>query len=331
MSVILALLSAAELFDELRGADIAERSGAVLVRLRPGDPVPPLGLADRLASLPFVVVGVSEDGTADGNWRPLCDVVVAEGEPALEQITANVEACPQACTSLALLLRGQLHRSIGEGLIAESATYSTLQSGPEFASWRASRPPRTDSSADDNRPRVNAERDHDLLRVTLTRSARLNALDKRMRDELLDALRVAAADPTITNVELHGEGRAFCAGGDLDEFGSRPDPATAHLIRLQRSIGRAVWDLRDRITVQVHGATMGSGIELAAFAGTVLAHEDTTIALPEVRLGLVPGAGGTVSLPRRIGRLRTAWLAFSGMSIDAQTARSWGLIDTIVP
>ena len=59
-----------------------------------------------------------------------------------------------------------------------------------------------------------------------------------MRDELVEALTVAAADPGIARVELRGEGRAFCAGGDLDEFGTRSDPATAHLIRLQRSVGR---------------------------------------------------------------------------------------------
>jgi hypothetical protein len=302
----------------------------VLVRLRPGDPVPPLGLADRLASLPFVVVGLSEDGSADGNWRPLCDVVVAEGEPALEQITANLEAYPQTCAALALLLRGQLHRSVGEGLIAESATYSTLQSGPEFAAWRAGRPPRSEGTVDDDEPRVRVERDHDGLCITLTRGARLNALDLRMRDELLDALRVAVVDPTITRVDLRGEGRAFCAGGDLDEFGSRPDPSTAHLIRLQRSIGRVIWELRNRVTVHLHGTCMGSGVELAAFAGTVSARKNTTLALPEVRLGLVPGAGGTVILPRRIGRLRTAWLAFSGIAIDAPTAKSWGLVDAIV-
>ena len=69
---------------------------------------------------------------------------------------------------------------------------------------------------------------------------------------------------------------------------------------------------------------MGSGIELAAFTDVVVAAPDTQIALPEIGLGLVPGAGGTVSLPRRIGRLRTAWLAFPGRTIDAATAQAWG-------
>ncbi|HEX3334643.1 MAG TPA: enoyl-CoA hydratase/isomerase family protein, partial [Acidimicrobiales bacterium] len=79
----------------------------------------------------------------------------------------------------------------------------------------------------------------------------------------------------------------------------------------------------------LHGACMGSGIELAAFTDWVIAAEDTQIALPEIGLGLIPGAGGTISLPRRIGRLRTAWLAFSGCAIDAPTAQSWGLVDEI--
>ncbi len=81
----------------------------------------------------------------------------------------------------------------------------------------------------------------------------------------------------------------------------------------------------------VHGACVGSGAELAAFCDQVVAAADTQFALPEIGLGLVPGAGGTVSLTRRIGRLRTAWLAFSGCAIDAPTARDWGLADVVEP
>jgi enoyl-CoA hydratase/carnithine racemase len=203
-----------------------------------------------------------------------------------------------------------------------------LQSGPEFAAWRASHPRR---EVRDEGARVSTEREGDVLRVTLTRPQRLNALDAQMRDELVEALGVAAADSGIARVELRGEGRAFCAGGDLDEFGTRSDPASAHIVRLQRSIGRALARLapRTRTKTYVHGACIGSGIELAAFTDHVIAAPDTEIALPEIGLGLVPGAGGTVSLIRRIGRLRTAWLAFSGCTIDAATAHQWGLVDVV--
>jgi len=151
----------------------------------------------------------------------------------------------------------------------------------------------------------------------------------RLRDELVQALSVAVLDASISNVVLRGNGPSFCSGGDLDEFGTRPDPATAHLTRLARSPARLIHRLRTRMTVQLHGAAFGGGIEMAAFAGTLEAHPDTRIALPEVGLGLIPGAGGTVSMTHRIGRQRTAALALSGRQIDAATALAWGLVDRI--
>ncbi|HEX6656442.1 MAG TPA: enoyl-CoA hydratase/isomerase family protein, partial [Ilumatobacter sp.] len=87
--------------------------------------------------------------------------------------------------------------------------------------------------------------------------------------------------------------------------------------------------LADRVVVHLHGACFGSGIELPAFVTRVIAAPDVRVALPELALGLIPGAGGTVSLPRRIGRHRTAQLALTGETIDAATALDWGLVDQI--
>ena len=288
---------------------------------------PPREAVDRLVSLPFVVVGVIQ-GDVDPAWLEVCDVALAEEDPRLDRIDENLAARPIAATTLALLLRAAPRRSIADGLVAESAAYSVLQSGPEFAAWRSANPPRTDR---DEGPRVRVDRAGDILDITLIRPDRLNALDAQMRDELVEALALAAADPGITGVEWRGEGRSFCAGGDLDEFGSRPDPASAHLVRLQRSVGRAFAQLEKPTVTYLHGPCMGSGIELAAFTGAVVGAPDTTLALPEIGLGLVPGAGGTVSLTRRIGRLRTASLAFSAEPIDATTAKEWGLVDRIEP
>jgi hypothetical protein len=315
------------LLAELESDLTPERSGAVKVPLHAGIPVPRDGARDALASLPFVVIGVTS-GAVDRRWIDLCDVSVADGDDALERIEANVAAHPITAVTLALLLRGQERQSVSHGLVAESSAYSVLQSGPEFAAWRAAHPARV---VKDEGPRVRMDRVDDCLTVTLTRPDRLNALDAPMRDALVDALSLAAADSEIARVELRGEGRAFCAGGDLDEFGTRPDPATAHVVRLERSVGRVLSSLQKPVTTYLHGACMGSGIELAAFTDTVVAAPDTQIGLPEIGLGLVPGAGGTVSLPRRIGRLRTAWLAFSGCTIDAATAQGWGLVDQLVP
>jgi enoyl-CoA hydratase/carnithine racemase len=87
--------------------------------------------------------------------------------------------------------------------------------------------------------------------------------------------------------------------------------------------------LAERAEVMVHGPCVGAGVELPAFAGTVTAARGTTFTLPEVAMGLIPGAGGTVSIPRRVGRWRALYLALTGSTIDAATALSWGLIDGV--
>jgi enoyl-CoA hydratase/carnithine racemase len=273
---------------------------------------------------PGVVVGLV-DRDSEISDHPTCDVVVT-GDDDRAAITEMVAVRPLAATALATLLRAAGHRSVDDGLLTESAVYSALQAGPEFAAWRATRPAR---DRGDRGARVRVERVDDQLHLTLARPDARNALDTAMRDELVDALALAAADRSITEVHLRGEGHVFCAGGDLDEFGSRPDPATAHVVRLLQSAGRAIDAVGDRVIVHLHGACRGSGVELPAFAGHVVATADTTFGLPEVGLGLIPGAGGTVSLPRRIGRHRTAWLGLSGLAIDASTALDWGLVDEV--
>jgi enoyl-CoA hydratase len=279
-----------------------------------------------LATLPAVVVGTSATDMPRG--ADLVDVVVPPDGDELDATVDAVAANPLAAVALALVLRGSELRSVAEGLQLESAVYGTLQGGPEFAAWRASspvHPPRPEAG-----PAVAVNRDGDRLELVLNRPAVRNALDSRMRDELVAGLAIAAGDPSVAEVRLRGAGPAFCAGGDLDEFGSRPDVATAHLVRMTRSPARAMAAVADRLVAHLHGACFGSGIELPASAARVVARPDMVVRLPEVSLGLIPGAGGTVSLPRRIGRHRTAWLALTGRTIDAATALEWGLVDEIV-
>jgi enoyl-CoA hydratase/carnithine racemase len=273
-------------------------------------------------ALPVVVIAARTD---DRRGPTQADMVLHEED--LELARHAIQAAPLAATSLAVLLRSSPWADVEAGLAAESAVYSTLQAGPEFAAWRAAA---THSPGSDDGDTVNVEREGDVLTVTLNRPGRRNAISTRMRDELTAALQLAVIDESISTVHLCGTGTAFCSGGDLGEFGSRLDPATAHHTRLSRSPARLMHRLRDRIVVHLHGAAFGGGIEMAAFAGRVLARPDTRIALPEVSLGLVPGAGGTVSLPRRIGRQRTALLALTSKTIDAPTALRWGLVDEIV-
>lgn len=273
---------------------------------------------------PAVVVGVAPS-PSEVRDHPTCDIVVSHGDD-LAAIEATVASNPLASTALTTLLRESAGRAVSEGLLLESAVYSSLQAGPEFAAWRAARPAKERSRSGD---RVRVERDGPTLHITLARPEVRNALDTLMRDQLVEAFELARLDESITEVHVRGEGPSFCAGGDLDEFGTRPDPATAHLVRVLQSAGRSIQAVAAQVTFHVHGACRGSGVELPAFAGRVTASSDATFALPEVQLGLIPGAGGTVSLPRRIGRHRTAWLALTGQSIDAPTAHAWGLVDDV--
>jgi hypothetical protein len=255
---------------------------------------------------------------------------IASFDPfAAAQQIADVSAQRPLCTSaLAVLLQQTALLPVWEGLVAESATYSTLLAGPEFAAWLASSPPRTPAPEGDEP--VLVERRGDVLTLTLNRPERRNAYGHAVRDALVSALQIAVVDPAV-RVELRGVGPAFCSGGDLAEFGTAPDPAAAHLIRLRHSAGQLLHDLSDRVTAQIHGACIGAGIELPAYAGRVVAAADTRMALPEVGMGLVPGAGGTVSIVRRIGRWRTAWMALTGETVEVERALRWGLVDEIAP
>jgi enoyl-CoA hydratase len=295
--------------------ELAERGPLVFVDT--ASMVPDAAALSTLEAVPVVLVGPSPS--------PLVDVA-AEGDE-LTDLASAVEHHPLASVALALLLRGSEGRTIGEGLVAESAVYSILQAGPEFAAWRTSRADGGGQRNDDEPP-VLARREGGQLVITLNRPVVHNAFSAAMRDGLIEALGVAEADQSL-RVVLEGAGPSFSSGGDLDEMGSRPDPATAHVVRLRRSVGRVLASMADRVAVRLHGACMGAGIELPAFAGTVIAHPASLIGLPEIGLGLIPGAGGTVSVTRRIGRHRAALLALSGRPVDAETALSWGLVDAL--
>jgi hypothetical protein len=214
------------------------------------------------------------------------------------------------------------------GVVTESLAYSTLQAGSEFARWLDERGP---ASTPDIADPVQAERDGNTLRIRFNRPQRHNAFSTDARAALLEALAVAQLDPSVTGIVLSGNGPSFCSGGDLAEFGSFADPTSAHLARTRHSPALVLDALTARLgracRAEVHGRVLGSGLEMAAFCGWVTAQDNSVFGLPELSLGLIPGAGGTVSVTRRIGRWRTAYLVLSGHTIDAQTALAWGLVD----
>ena len=243
----------------------------------------------------------------------------------LLELEAGIAHQPVAAAVAAQVLRMTLMLDVQQALMLESIAYSMLLASAGFARWRRENPVRT--RREDTGARLSLVEDGAHLLIRLDRPAARNALDARMRDELAEALNFALDDPLQRRVELRGLGPAFCAGGDLDEFGTAADPGLAHLIRVLRSPAGLLNQLGARGAARVHGACIGAGVEIAAAAKLVRARPGAFFRLPEVAMGLIPGAGGTVSIPRRIGRQRACYMAISGRDVDLATALSWGLID----
>jgi len=255
-------------------------------------------------------------------------VAVADLDAELSRIEDAVKRSPVAAVTLMQVLRAGSAGSVEHDLLVESLAYSALQAGVEHLSWLGGRPTRRDHGGQIGPP-VMLERDGAELTITLNRPQVRNAFDVGVRDGLQEALELVALDPSIEFARLVGAGSDFCSGGDLDEFGTGPGPTASHLIRTTRSPALLLSRVASRVTAEVHGACVGAGIEIAALAGRVVATTDTRVRLPEVGMGLIPGAGGTASLPRRIGRHRTGWLALGGAWLDAATAFAWGLVDEV--
>lgn len=283
-------------------------------------------LSAWLAHQPVPVIGVTGDASID--LAHATDLIVNDADE-LERVTKNIERWPHACAVLVQVLRVTGELDAYDALAVESMAYATLQGGAEFGRWLQSRPARRPGLAA-KEDVVLLDRRDDALRIVLNSPGNRNALSVTMRDALANAFRLAVQDSAIGRIEVSANGPCFSAGGDLSEFGTMTDPARAHGIRMTHMPARYLAACRERCTFHLHGACIGAGIELPAFAARVVARPDTEFRLPEVSMGLIPGAGGCVSLPRRIGRQRTALMAILGEPVDAERALDWGLIDEIV-
>ena len=283
-------------------------------------------LADALRALPCPTLCVAGPDASRALMRA-SDVVLRLPEDA-QPLVASIRRSPLAAAVLVQLLRTTEKLPVLDALYAESLAYAVLQGGPEYRRWLANHRALPGPPPDVGPPAV-VERTGAELSITLNRPANRNAISVEMRDALVEAFQLVLADSTIRKVRLSGRGKCFSVGGDLAEFGTVPDPATGHAIRMQALPARFLAQCADRVEARLHSACIGAGVELPAFARRVVAAKATFFQLPELEMGLIPGAGGTVSLPRRIGRQRAAWLMLSGKRINARTALDWGLVDAI--
>ena len=167
--------------------------------------------------------------------------------------------------------------------------------------------------------------------ITLRRPESLNAISGEMADELGGAVLQAAADPAAWVLVLTAEGgKAFCVGADLKERNQLDDRGWLRNRILIRSMFEAVRSVPQPTVASVFGFTLGGGFELALSCDLIVAAEDSIFGLPEVRVGILPGGGGTQLLARRIGVERAKDLIFTGRRIDARAALVMGIVSRVV-
>jgi enoyl-CoA hydratase len=165
--------------------------------------------------------------------------------------------------------------------------------------------------------------------VTLNRPKALNSLSPELLSELVEALHAFDRDEAIGAMVIAGSERAFAAGADIKAM------AEASMIEMSQSAFLEVWDrvahMTKPVIAAVSGFALGGGAELMMMCDMVVASETTRIGLPEVSLGVIPGAGGTQRLTRALGKVLAMEMILTGRQLDAHEALARGLVNRVVP
>lgn len=170
-----------------------------------------------------------------------------------------------------------------------------------------------------------------VARVTINRPKKLNALNRATIDELGQAFTDLENDPEVRVIVLTGAGeKAFVAGADISEFASFSEEKGKALAKEgQRSLFDRVEQLKTPVIAAVNGFALGGGLELAMACHFRVASDNARMGLPEVSLGVIPGYGGTQRLPQLVGKGRAMEMIMTGGMIDAETAKSYGLVNHV--
>jgi enoyl-CoA hydratase len=170
-----------------------------------------------------------------------------------------------------------------------------------------------------------------IATITVNRPDKLNALNDRVIAELGDAIDSAREDPEIGGVLLTGAGRAFVAGADISALEQHGAVSAKALAQRGQDVFRRFETSPKPTIAAVNGFALGGGCELAMSCHIRIASESAKFGQPEVKLGLLPGYGGTQRLPRLVGKGRALQLLLTGEMIDAGEAYRIGLVNRIVP
>jgi len=179
---------------------------------------------------------------------------------------------------------------------------------------------------------VTYEKSEGIGIITLTRSKSMNAINREFIGELDQLFDEIARDDEISAVIITGSEKVFCAGADIKEVGKIRTPMEAHLfVSGVQLVFNKIEKLDKPVIAAVSGLALGGGCELALACDIRIAAENATFGQPEIKIGVIPGAGGTQRLPRLVGLGRAKELLFTGDPIGAQEAYRIGLVNKVVP
>ena len=166
--------------------------------------------------------------------------------------------------------------------------------------------------------------------ITLNRPKQLNALNDQLMDEMGQALKAFDANDKIGCIIITGSERAFAAGADIGAM-AKYSFADAYKGDYITRNWEAIRSIRKPVITAVNGFALGGGCELAMMCDFIIAADNARFGQPEIKLGVIPGAGGTQRLPRAVGKAKAMDMALTGRMMDAQEAERAGLVSRVVP
>jgi 2-(1,2-epoxy-1,2-dihydrophenyl)acetyl-CoA isomerase len=189
-----------------------------------------------------------------------------------------------------------------------------------------------DATLTEKQSAVLLKKDGGIATITLNRPTALNSLNEELLDGMLAALRDVAEDHSVRVVVITGNGRAFCAGGDLFFLVSLTNPVTArNFIERAGLVPTAIMNMAKPVIAMVNGVAAGAGFNIALSCDLVMCAKSVRFAQSFAKVGLVPDCGGQYLLPRIVGPYKAKELMFTGDLIDAETALGLGVVNRVIP
>ena len=175
-----------------------------------------------------------------------------------------------------------------------------------------------------------SERETNILHIRLNRPPQLNALNHALLNQLAEIFQTVRNNASVKGLLITGEGKGFCAGADINELKAMKNHEGMAFAKHGQNVFRQLETLGKPSIAAIHGFAFGGGCELAMAATLRICADNAVLGQPEIKLGIIPGFGGTQRLPRLIGKGRAMQLCLTGERFTAEEAYQWGFANELV-